>query len=262
MRSVLAAALIVLSIIPIITVGATSGRITDIQIEQTPTSNETVRVSITAFVEVQFNSSGVYQLAVRDSEDNEIVSSFVYKVGVTQSTRMILLTFERPRSPGIYTYSLLLRVKETEGKWFVADMVKLIFDVLPPEVGEANQTQTTTTNTTTATQCEVTVTKAYIENVTVTTTVTETNITNITNVSTTTVAVTRYLERWKTVTTTVTETTPVKIIITVTREKTKTVVGIPEEITQDYLIPLTTLLGIIVLSLILFLWMRRRTIHP
>ncbi len=259
MRSVLAAALIVLSIIPIITVGATSGRITDIQIEQTPTSNETVRVSITAFVEVQFNSSGEYQLAVRDSEDNEIVSSFVYKVGVTQSTRMILLTFERPRSPGTYTYSLLLRVKETEGEWFIADAIKLIFDVLPPEVEETNQTQTTTTNTTTATQCEITVTKAYIENITVTTTVTETNLTNITSVSTTTVAVTRYLERWKTVTTTVTETTPVKIIITVTKEKTETVIGIPKEIAQENLIPLAALIGVVVISLILLLWRKRKT---
>ena len=149
-------------------------------------------MSITAFVEVQFDSSGIYQLVVRDSEENEIASSLIYRVGVTQSTRMILLTFERPRSPGIYTYSLVLRVKETEGKWFVADTVKLIFDVLPPEVEETNQTQTTNTatNTTTATQCEITVTKAYVENITVTTTVTET--------------------------------TPVKVIITVTREKTKT----------------------------------------
>jgi len=261
MRSALTTMLIVLSIIPIITVGATSGQIADIQIEQTPTDNETVKVTITAFVEVQFDSSGVYQLVVRDSEENEIASSLIYRVGVTQSTRMILLTFERPRSPGIYTYSLVLRVKETEGKWFVADTVKLIFDVLPPEVEETNQTQTTNTatNTTTATQCEITVTKAYVENITVTTTVTETNLTNM---STTTVAVTRYLERWKTITTTVTETTPVKVIVTVTREKTKTVVGIPEEMTQDYFIPLVTLLGIIVLSMILFLWMRRKTAQP
>ncbi len=188
---------------------ATEGWITSVTTEESPLNETAVRVTVEVGVKVQFDSPGYYVVLVRDDSTSDYVAESIrYSVGAISEEKTVTLHFERPTDPGSYSYTVILKMKDSSSGWFDADTEHFSIVVPIPQ---------TITNVTTVTLTE-TVTKAmeYLQTVTQTVTSTETttytqfNITTLTILRTVTqnltrtVTLTRNLTRTKVVTVTVT----------------------------------------------------------
>ncbi len=250
--------------LPITNASAASGRITSIKITQVPIDNETMHVRADVSVEVEFNGSGIYKVVVENENGVELSSSLSYKVGVSRTEGTVLITFDRPRTPGNYTYHILLQAKDNdEVSWSTVAVAILVFEVLPSltESG-SNITNTTASEALSGqNQTQTIITGAYVitKNVTITTTETETKTHNVTHTNTTTptVAVTKYIERLKIKTVTTENVVTIRETETVTNVETTTVFGIPNKLNGSNIIPVISIAGIFAFLLALLLWRRR-----
>ncbi len=248
--------------LPLMDVKAINGWITDIQITQVPLNNETMRIRVNADVRVEFNESGYYRIVVEYDNGTEVTSSFSYKVGIPHVRSTVPVSFNVPRTPGNYTYHLVLQAKEDDSNfWSIVATAILSFYVLPPLTQGMNATNTTTASQTTSAQnqTQTVITGAYVITKNVTLTKTETVTHNLTHTTTvtTTVAVTRYVERSRTVTVTKARAITIRETETVTAVKTTTVVGIPNKLSRSYIIPIVSIASIFAFLVALLLWRRR-----
>ncbi len=194
--------------IPLARSAATEGWITGINTEETPLNETAVKVTIEIRIKVQFDSPGYYVVLVRDDSTGEyLAESIRYSVGAISEEKTVTLNFERPIDPGSYSYTAILKMKDSSSGWFDADMEHFSIVVPVPQ---------TITNVTTVTLTE-TVTKALEYLQTVTQTVTATETTTFTQINITTLTILR------TVTQNVTETATLTRNVTLTRVLSVTV---------------------------------------
>ncbi len=221
---------------------ATEGWITDISTEETPLNETAVKVTVDIGVKVQFDSPGYYVVLVRDDTTGEyIAESIRYSVGAISEEKTVTLHFERPTDPGSYSYTVILKMKDSSSGWFDADTQHFSIVVPLPQ---------TITNVTTVTLTE-TVTKALEYLQTVTQTITSTETTTFTQFNITTLTILR------TVTQNVTKTATLTKNVTTTKVLTVTVTSPSQGSPLD-----VRLLGLVVIgalvALLLVMALRRR----
>jgi len=221
---------------------ATEGWITDISTEETPLNETAVKVTVDIGVKVQFDSPGYYVVLVRDDTTGEyIAESIRYSVGAISEEKTVTLHFERPTDPGSYSYTVILKMKDSSSGWFDADTQHFSIVVPLPQ---------TITNVTTVTLTE-TVTKALEYLQTVTQTITSTETTTFTQFNITTLTILR------TVTQNVTKTATLTKNVTITKVLTVTVTSPSQGSPLD-----VRLLGLVVIgalvALLLVMALRRR----
>ncbi|GEM_PF-2980929 len=193
---------------PLARSAATQGWITDISLEETPINETVVKVTVEVGVKVQFDSPGYYVVLIRDDSTGEyLAESIRYSVGAISEEKTVTLHFERLTDPGTYSYTAILKMKDSSSGWFDADTEHFSIVVPVPQ---------TITNVTTVTLTE-TVTKALEYLQTVTQTVTRTETTTFTQFNITTLTILR------TVTQNVTKTATLTKNVTLTKVRTITV---------------------------------------
>jgi len=199
--------LLVILCIPLVRSFATEGWITGISTEETPTNETAVKVTVEIGVKVQFDSPGYYVVLIRDDSTGEyLAESIRYSVGAISEEKTITLHFERPTDPGTYSYTAILKMKDSSSGWFDADTEHFSIVVPVPQ---------TITNVTTVTLTE-TVTKALEYLQTVTQTVTATETTTYTQINITTLTILRTVIQNLTKTATLTRNITLTKVITVT----------------------------------------------
>ncbi len=228
---------------------ASGGSIKEISIEENPLNETAVSVTVKILVEVNFDSPGQYTVLIKDDGTGDVLtSSFRYSVGAVTDSRLITLHFERPADPGTYSYSAIIKMKDSSSDWFDADVKHFTISVPEPE---------TITNVTTVTVTE-TVTAAFetTQNVTLTETETVTvyNVTTATIVrrppyagTATTIVRSTTLTETTTVTNSVTETSVLTVIKTVQPPR-----GV------DYGLVGLGVIGGLIIGLLLLVALRRR----
>ncbi len=229
--------------IPLARSAATEGWITDISMEETPLNETTVKVTVEIGVKVQFDSPGYYVVLIRDDSTGEyLAESIRYSVGAISEEKTITLNFERLADPGTYSYTAILKMKDSSSGWFDADSEHFSIVVPVPQ---------TITNVTTVTLTE-TVTKALEYLQTVTETVTSMETTTYTQINITTLTILR------TVTQNITKTATLTRNVTLTKVLTVTVTPKPSEGSQlDVRLIGLGVIGVLV-AILLVMALRRR----
>ncbi len=188
---------------------ATEGWITSVATEESPLNQTAVEVTVEVGIRVQFDSPGYYVVLVReDSTGDYVAESIRYSVGAISEEKTVTLHFERPTDPGVYSYTVVLKMKDSSSGWFDADTEHFSIAVSAPR---------TVINITTVTQTE-TVTKAleYLRTVTETVTSTETTTYTRTQFNITTITILRTVTRNLTRTITLTRNRTLTKVLTVT----------------------------------------------
>lgn len=252
--------LILSLLIPLSRSIASEGQITSLSVEQEPVNETAVDVIASIGVRMKFDSPGSYIVLIRDdSTGNYVAHSFTYSVGAIKVERMVTLRFTRSADPGDYSYTAILRMRDSSTDWFDADSEHFSIYVPPPvtitNVTTTNLTQNVTEAnhiSTTSSQANQSTTNQSITaaNQTVTETVTTTETVTLTLFNVTT------LTLLKTVTKNSTATVTLAKNVTVTKYSTVT----PSLPVVNEVDPKLIGLGVIggILALLLVLGLRKR----
>ncbi len=208
-RSALVLLLMVLAITPIRGY-ASGGSITSIETSENPINETAVEIIVDVGVKVQFDSPGYYVILIRDdSTGSYLAESLIYSVGAVTDEKTVTLRFQRSRQPGMYSYTAILKMKDSSSGWFDADTEHFSIVVSPPQVITNVTTVTVTETVTKAMEYITTVTQTVTRTLTLTQTTTRFNLTTLTILKTVTHnvtqlrTVTRNITKTRTVTRTV-----------------------------------------------------------